>query len=131
MLSLYQKGHALVVQRVRAHPLAELAITVTSIEEQLSGWYAELRRAKQPAKLAAIYERLTRTIQFLKQFRILSLSEAAILQVQDLRALKLNIGTMDLRIAAIVLEHGALLVSRYLRDFRRIPGLSVEDWSVE
>ncbi len=41
----------------------------------------------------------------------------------------LNVRKMDLRIAAIVLEKGATLVSRNLRDFRRVPGLRVEDWS--
>ena len=39
------------------------------------------------------------------------------------------IGTNDLRIAAIVLESGATLVSRNLADFRPIAELDVEDWS--
>jgi tRNA(fMet)-specific endonuclease VapC len=43
--------------------------------------------------------------------------------------MSLNVRKMDLRIAAIVLEIGATLVSRNLRDFRRIPNLAVEDWS--
>ena len=38
-LTLYQTGHAQVVRRVLEHPLAELAVTVVSVEEQLGGWY--------------------------------------------------------------------------------------------
>lgn len=36
---------------------------------------------------------------------------------------------MDLRIASIVLAHDAALLSANLSDFRKVPGLKVEDWS--
>jgi tRNA(fMet)-specific endonuclease VapC len=37
---------------------------------------------------------------------------------------------MDLRIAAITLENAGILITRNLRDFQRIPNLSVENWAV-
>jgi tRNA(fMet)-specific endonuclease VapC len=60
----------------------------------------------------------------------LPFTEAALARVTHLKSLRLKIGTMDLRIAAITLEHGGVLVTRNLRDFQRIPGLVVESWVV-
>ncbi|NUQ61540.1 MAG: hypothetical protein HUU20_03565 [Pirellulales bacterium] len=40
----------------------------------------------------------------------------------------LQIGTLDLKIASIALEHGATLLSANTRDFDQVPGLRVENW---
>jgi len=37
---------------------------------------------------------------------------------------------MDLRIAAISLANGLILLTRNLSDFAVIPGLVIEDWTV-
>jgi len=66
----------------------------------------------------------------LGRWRILPYTESAIAQVAQLKALRLNVGLMDLRIAAVVLENQAVVVTRNRREFGRVPGLSVEDWSV-
>lgn len=47
----------------------------------------------------------------------------------DLAAQDQLIGAHDLWIAAACLSHGLSLVTSNLREFRRVPGLDVEDWS--
>jgi tRNA(fMet)-specific endonuclease VapC len=59
---------------------------------------------------------------------VLSWDTAAADISQDLRRQRIRIGTMDLKIASIVLAHNATLLSRNLRDFHQVPGLRVEDW---
>jgi tRNA(fMet)-specific endonuclease VapC len=130
MLTLYQEGHPSVCRHVEAHPSEELAVTVISIEEQLSGWFTMLRRTNDRDRLARIYQRLTDSTNFLARLEILSFTLPAIDRFEVLRAMRLNVGAMDLRIAAIALEANNVLVTRNLRDFRRIPGLIIEDWSI-
>lgn len=128
-ISLYQHDHPAVQTAVQSHPLSELAITVLTVEEQLSGWYNELRKAKKPAALAAVYHRMALTVRFLGHLPILSFTEAAIDRYEGLKRLKLKVKKTDLRIAAVVLENNAVLVTRNRRDFAQVPGLKIEDWS--
>jgi len=128
-LTLAERGHPDVCRRIQSVAPPHLAITVISIEEQLTGWYTLLRKTKDRAKLARVYQRLAENVAYLGRWSILPFTEAAIDHSARLRALKLNIGKMDLAIAAIALEHGGVLVTRNTRDFRRVPGLAVEDWS--
>ncbi len=128
-LTLFQDGHPTVCKRVKDHPQKDLAITVLSVEEQLSGWYTALRQAKQVEKLAWAYRRLAENIRFLSRLQILAFEEPAIRRYEELTKLKLKVRKMDLRIAAAVLEAGATLVTRNVRDFKLVPGLAWTDWS--
>lgn len=129
ILQLFQDEHPLVIARVRAIALDDRAISVISVEEQLSGWYAQLRQAKQPERLAWAYRRLAATVRFLSRVQIVDFDEAAIRRYEQLKKRKAKVGTNDLRIAATVLERDAILVTRNVRDFQKIPGLHAEDWS--
>jgi tRNA(fMet)-specific endonuclease VapC len=128
-LQLFQDDNPMVLARVNAVAPGDLAISVVTVEEQLSGWYAQLRQAKQPERLAWAYRRLAATARFLTRIQIVDFDEPAIRRYEELKKRKLKIGKMDLRIAATVLERGATLVTRNVRDFQRIPGLRIEDWS--
>jgi tRNA(fMet)-specific endonuclease VapC len=61
---------------------------------------------------------------------LLDFDNPAAAEFQRLSRARLRIGTMDLKIAAIVLAQDATLISRNPDDFRKVPGLRVEDWSV-
>lgn len=130
ILTLYRNGHPRIAPRIDDDPSLDLAITVMSVEEQLSGWYSMLRQVTEPPDLSRAYQELAESTQFLGAWTILSFTEPAIVRYDQLAAMKLNVRKMDLRIAAITLEHTAVLITRNLRDFRRIANLNIEDWSV-
>jgi tRNA(fMet)-specific endonuclease VapC len=128
-LTLYRRGHPLVEPRVKAQPPGTVVPTVISAEEQLTGWYSLLRRVKRPDQLEHAYRRLADVVEFFAGCTILPMDRAAIARYTRLTAMKLNVKKMDLRIAAIALEYNATVVTRNVRDFGRVPGLAVADWS--
>ena len=60
MLTLYRRGHEAVMRQALMHPPEDLAITVITVEEQLSGWYTLLRRVKISTDLTRVYDALWR-----------------------------------------------------------------------
>jgi tRNA(fMet)-specific endonuclease VapC len=69
ILTLYQRGHP-AVQRVAAINPNQLAVTVVTVEEQLSGWYSLLRSAKAPEQLSKAYDRLAEAVKILGPFLV-------------------------------------------------------------
>jgi tRNA(fMet)-specific endonuclease VapC len=129
ILTLFERGDPVVAARVAEHDPTEIGISVVTVEEHLSGWYAQLRQAKGPDKLAWAYRRLASAVRFLSRVRILDYEEAAIQVYEGLKRSRLKVGKMDLQIAATALQHGGTVVTRNVRDFQQVPGLKVEDWS--
>ena len=121
--------HPVLLARVAAQPLGTVGTTPVSLEESLSGWYTYLRRAKTPADESRAFGELVRTTVGYAQLPFLPLTEAALARAEGLIRLKLNVKRNDLRIAAIALEAGATVVTANVRDFQRVPGLTVEDWT--
>ncbi len=127
--SLLREGHSGLARRVAATDRAHLATTVITVEENLAGWFSLLRKSRTRDRTVFAYQELAASVRFFSRTAILDFTPGAIERFEELRALRLNIGAMDLRIAAIVLETAAVLITRNVRDFSRVPGLVFEDWT--
>ena len=60
---------------------------------------------------------------------VLEFDTEAAAKFQRLKQLRIRIGTMDLKIAAIALTHRATVLTKNFKDFSRVPGLKIEDWT--
>ena len=127
-LALLQWDRMAIVDRILAAAPGDVGVTVISVQEQFTGWLAAVNRVKNDKELEQAYQRLTDNVRVLSGMRLLTFSEAAIRRYNILVGMKLNIGRMDLRIAAIALEEDATVITLNLRDFQRVPGLKCENW---
>ncbi len=114
------------LDRIDAH---EIASTIVSYEEQARGWTSYVSRARSVAQLVEAYRRMERHLESWRRTPALAFDARAAVEYQRLLRLRVRIGSMDLRIAAIVLANGATLLTRNLRDFRQVPNLQAEDWT--
>lgn len=128
-LSLHQAGF----EPLRAHflkiPSEQIVITIITAEEVTRGRLAQVSQATKPQERLMAYHWLNRTLEFLCNFTMLKFDVQAEAYFQMLRDQKIRIGTQDLKIAAIALSQGAVVVTRNERDFGKVPGLKVEDWT--
>ncbi len=129
-ISLFQRRDPHVTARVLATSALELATAVITVEEQLRGRLDRMRRARSDAEVVGAYRRLLATFFYFRTITIIDFDEQAQTIFQRLRAQRMRIGTLDLRIAAIALSREATLVTRNRQDFAGIPSLNIEDWSL-
>ena len=106
----------------------DIATTVITLEEQMRGWLAWMNRAQDVRCQVPAYQELLRLCDFFTRWHVVLFDEQAASTLQGLRAQRIRIGTMDLKIAAIALVHDALLLSANLRDFQQVPNLRVANW---
>lgn len=132
-LTLFLQGHPTVVSKFAAKNSSEVVITIVTAEEQIWGRLSAIRKATQASdaeKLVRTYRKFHEALDDLLRFEILDFTEVANLQYQELRRQKIRVGTQDLRIAAIALSVNATIVTRNQQDFRQVPGLKLDDWTI-
>lgn len=132
-VSLLEWGESPEAQRLGArleHLTTEkIATTIISFEEQTRGWLTSIAKSRTMAQQIQAYRRLKRHLVNYCRMIVLDFDGTAAAEFQRLRKLRLRMGTMDLKIAAVVLSHNATLLTRNLVDFRTVPGLKIEDWT--
>ncbi|MCU0569495.1 MAG: type II toxin-antitoxin system VapC family toxin [Oculatellaceae cyanobacterium Prado106] len=129
-VSLYQRQHPLVIQRVLATPPELLAVTIVTLEEQFRGWFSVIQKAGRTEQLVFAYTQLRATSEYFCTANVLDFDQNTYEQYLRLQRLQLRVGSQDLKIAAIVLTQDSILVTRNRRDFEKIPGLVLENWAI-
>ena len=106
----------------------EVVATIVSAEEQLRGWLARIHSLRSVHDQIAAYSKLQQRLAFYAEWTLLPWTTGAADRFVEFRKAGVRIGTMDLKIAAIALERGGLVLSQKLADFEKVPGLRVESW---
>jgi tRNA(fMet)-specific endonuclease VapC len=129
-VSLFQTGHPLITQRIQSIDPNSIAVTIVTVEEQMYGRLNRIRRAKSAEELRIAYFNLNRTLTYFQTINVLDFDAKSADCYQEIISQKIRVGTQDLKIAAIVLSRGAVIVTRNYRDFSKVPRLQIEDWSI-
>jgi tRNA(fMet)-specific endonuclease VapC len=129
-LTLYHHRHTHLMQRMVLQPPDAVGVSAVTTEESLRGRLAALSQARNGPMRILQYGHLLESLYLLSQFLLVPYDLASENHFQQLRSLRLNVGTQDLKIAAIALANNVVLLTRNRRDFGRVPGLTLDDWSV-
>lgn len=132
ILTLWQEKPEQFEYYLRRYPSEQLATTVVTVYEQLRGWFSAFKDAKDSDSIARISAKLLRALHFFCKINVLPFDTSAAAKFDELTPqLRRKVGTMDSRIAAIVLTVEGVLVTRNRRDFSQVPNLAIEDWITE
>ena len=116
------RGEGRVMDRMFATSVEEVAIPAPVLYELEVG----IANSSQPAR------RRTQIDTLLTAVAVVPFDRAAAVHASQagtvLRRAGSMIGPIDILIAGTALAHGATVVTRNAREFRRVRGLAVEDW---
>ena len=86
---------ATVRAQVAQYQPGQVSITIITVEEQMRGRLAQIKRAANPVHLRQNYLWLHETVDSLARFPMLDFDEAAQSHFERLKTLKIRVGTQD------------------------------------
>ncbi len=116
--------------RITQVPRSDLAFCIVSFQEQVLGCNSYIAQAKTSVDIVRGYEMFDRVLSAFAAAVGLPFDTKVAAVFDSLVAQRLRIATMDLRIASIALSQGLTLLTRNSRDFSKVPGLVIEDWTM-
>lgn len=121
--------YATLLARIALHQPMDFAFSIVSFHEQVMGAHSFIARSQRPADTVRGYNLLMEIISGFSKAPVLSFDAGSAAIFESLRAQRVRIATMDLRIAAIALSRDLVLLTRNISDFSKVPGLATEDWT--
>jgi tRNA(fMet)-specific endonuclease VapC len=94
----------------------------------MRGWLAEISRHRDPHRQITPYTKLRRQIEAFADWIVLPWDADAANRFVHFRRQGVRIGSVDLKIACIVLAHDATLLTRNTNDFAQVPSVRFENW---
>jgi len=123
-IALIKRKPAKMLDKLTSHAPGDVGLSTVSLAELR---YGVAKSAQKERNSQALDE-------FLLPLEIADFDEMSAGSYGEVRAALENAGTpigpLDTQIGAHALSLGAVLVTHNTREFRRIPGLAVEDWLV-
>jgi tRNA(fMet)-specific endonuclease VapC len=123
-------AYAALQARLAQHPPTELAFPIISLHEQVVGCHTYINQARTADDLVRGYAMLGTVLRAFTCATVLPFDAAAAAVYDTLVTQRVRLRRMDLRIAAMARARGLVVVTRNARDFGRVPGLEMEDWTV-
>jgi len=121
--------YGLLRKRLEQKSDLDIFVSVVSFHEEIVGWNKYLARANNSTSLVKTYSKFEQILKDFGCMQVLPFDQKAADVFDDLVRQKLGqIGTMDLRIAAIAIANQMILLTQNTVDFERIPNLQIDDW---
>lgn len=116
--------------RMAHYPLSEFAVSIVTFHEQMLGSHAYINRARNLNDVVKGYAMMARLVSDFKALPLISFDAGAATAFEQLQSQRIQLANMDARIVAIALFHGLIVLTRNHRDFGKVAGLLIEDWTV-
>ena len=95
----------------------------------MRGWLALINKQSDVDKQVLAYSELIGLLEFYGYWQVLPFDASSATQFTKFRDQRIRIGTMDLKIASIAVTNNCLLLTANTRDFAKVPGLEIQDWT--